>query len=319
MSQNKDYYTGKDYMENPSLFIPCWKDEWNPPEKLTNFEKKWETFFNPQGRLMCMAHRSDNDIFYPEDSLEGIMSCIAAGVDFLELDIRTTKDGVHVLMHDPTVTRTTNVNELRAAGVEEIPETDELAEWTFEQLRKLRLVLERPAGNILTNYVIPTFEDMVMVCANKIFVFLDIKSPVFTWDEDAYPIIKKYNAYRSIWLPCTFSTRRPMEYNMGWLNKIQEESGYRAAFQVLVHPGNVADSVRLIQEYNLPLCLRGGDYKPEADEAYAPYFSDYRIHVNGIWKPYNTLDVWKSFHETGYKIIQVDDYMTLLKYIAEQL
>ena len=44
----------------------------------------------------------------PENSIQAIQNCIDMGVDMVEIDIRKTKDGHLVLMHDRTIDRTTN-------------------------------------------------------------------------------------------------------------------------------------------------------------------------------------------------------------------
>lgn len=55
--------------------------------------------------LVC-AHRSFHQTA-PENSLASIRLAIAAGIDLIELDVRTTRDDSLVLMHDATVDRTT--------------------------------------------------------------------------------------------------------------------------------------------------------------------------------------------------------------------
>jgi len=42
----------------------------------------------------------------PENSLEGIREAALQGADYVEVDIRRTRDGVPVLLHDPTLLRT---------------------------------------------------------------------------------------------------------------------------------------------------------------------------------------------------------------------
>ena len=263
-----------------------------------------------------MAHRGDNDIYYPENSIEGIMSCIKAGVDFLELDVRTTKDGELVLMHNPTITNTTNVGELRSAGVQGLPSSDNISDWTLDELRKLRLVHETASGNKVTNYVIPTLEDAIMVCANKIFVFLDIKDETVDWDSQIYPLIQQYEAYRSIWLPPSYIKNENLNT---YITTIEKDSGCNVAFQAAVAPSTLADVVNKIETYNLPKALRSGDYQSNYDAAFEPYFGKYRVHTNALYEPYNNLSAWKTLHATGYNTLHVDDYMALVKYIAETI
>ncbi len=65
--------------------------------------------------VIAVGHRATVK-FAPENTIAAIEKAIEQGVDLLELDIRQSKDGVFVIMHDATVTRTTNgrgrVNEM---------------------------------------------------------------------------------------------------------------------------------------------------------------------------------------------------------------
>jgi len=56
--------------------------------------------------VMVVAHRGDWRKF-PENSIPAIQSCIAMGVDMVEIDLAMTKDSVLILMHDKTLDRTT--------------------------------------------------------------------------------------------------------------------------------------------------------------------------------------------------------------------
>jgi len=44
----------------------------------------------------------------PENTLAGLRAALELGADGIEVDVRTTADGVPVLLHDPTVDRTTD-------------------------------------------------------------------------------------------------------------------------------------------------------------------------------------------------------------------
>ena len=45
---------------------------------------------------------------YPENTMEALKAAIDLGVDQIEIDVRVTRDNELVVMHDPTVDRTTN-------------------------------------------------------------------------------------------------------------------------------------------------------------------------------------------------------------------
>lgn len=57
--------------------------------------------------ILASAHRGEH-LRHPENSLPAIQAAIDAGMDYVELDVRTSSDGYLVLMHDPTVDRMTN-------------------------------------------------------------------------------------------------------------------------------------------------------------------------------------------------------------------
>ena len=63
-------------------------------------------YFNPDDFLV-IAHRGGRSLG-PESTLYTFQRALDIGVDVLEVDIRTTKDGQPILLHDRTVDRTTN-------------------------------------------------------------------------------------------------------------------------------------------------------------------------------------------------------------------
>src|SRR5690242_21467067 len=58
-------------------------------------------------RVVIIGHRGAAG-HAPENTLAAIRKGIDLGVDFVEIDVRRTADGVLVALHDETVNRTTN-------------------------------------------------------------------------------------------------------------------------------------------------------------------------------------------------------------------
>ncbi|WP_186758058.1 glycerophosphodiester phosphodiesterase family protein [Echinicola salinicaeni] len=114
--------------------------------------------FHRSDELMVAAHRAAHR-FHPENSLEAIQEAIRLGVDIVELDIRVSKDGVPLIMHDQTVNRTTTGN----GEVESL-------EW--EYLKSLNLKYE----GIPSSSKIPTLKEALLVCRGKILVDMDLKT-----------------------------------------------------------------------------------------------------------------------------------------------
>ena len=109
-----------------------------------------------ESSVIVVAHRADWRNF-PENSLEAIQSSIDMGVDMLELDVLRTKDGVLMLMHDHNLDRMTN-----GSG--------DIAETTWEEISKLNL--KDHQGN-LTEYKVPTLEQALLLCKDRIMINLD--------------------------------------------------------------------------------------------------------------------------------------------------
>lgn len=61
---------------------------------------------DPAAQLV-IAHRG-NSAFFPENTLEAFERAVALGADALEFDVRLSSDGRAVVIHDPTLERTTN-------------------------------------------------------------------------------------------------------------------------------------------------------------------------------------------------------------------
>ena len=57
--------------------------------------------------LQISAHRG-NASSAPENTLAAFKNALKAGVHFIEVDVRTTKDGILMIMHDANLERTTN-------------------------------------------------------------------------------------------------------------------------------------------------------------------------------------------------------------------
>ena len=92
------------------------------------------------GGTATIAHRGGSFRGVPEGTLGAFQAAVAAGVDWLEFDVRRTTDGVLVVLHDATVDRTTDgtgavagltlaqVRALDAGGGATIPTVEEVVD-----------------------------------------------------------------------------------------------------------------------------------------------------------------------------------------------
>ena len=100
--------------------------------------KTYETdnkYINTTGKPYVSAHRSGGGI-EPEESMVAFRNCIENenfNVDVFEFDLHITKDNVLVLLHDDTLERTTDCEEV-LGDAEARPEN-----YTYEELRQLNI------------------------------------------------------------------------------------------------------------------------------------------------------------------------------------
>lgn len=140
-----------------------------------NIIEKIETLSKNQ--ILVCAHRAYHK-FAPENSLESIKQAIDAGIDIVEVDINTTKDGVLVLMHDNAIDRTTN-----GKGW--------IGDFTYSELQNFSLILN---GEI-TNHKIPTLNQVLELAKDKIMLNLDIKRVDVT---NLYQLLKTYKMHNKV-------------------------------------------------------------------------------------------------------------------------
>jgi glycerophosphoryl diester phosphodiesterase len=75
-------------------------------------------------RPLSVAHRG-HSIEYPENTLEAYRKAIELGIEMIECDVNITSDGKLVMMHDPTLDRTTTgTGKVSASTWEEIQRLD---------------------------------------------------------------------------------------------------------------------------------------------------------------------------------------------------
>jgi glycerophosphoryl diester phosphodiesterase len=125
--------------------------------------------------IVVIAHRGNHEQV-PENSLESLQKAIEIGVDYVETDIRTTRDGHLVIMHDGTVNRTTTG-------------TGKVAELTLSQWKQLRLKNSSPA------VAPPTFEELLQAAQGKIKLYLDVKDAN---PESIRVLLQKYHMETSV-------------------------------------------------------------------------------------------------------------------------
>lgn len=125
--------------------------------------------------IKIVAHRGGVN-WGPENTIATFLIAASKGVDYIEMDVRQTIDGEFVLMHDKTVSRTTNGN-----GI--------VSELTLEEIKKLDAGSWFTSGFI--NEPVPTLREVLRAIDGKVIPDLDFKAGdpaalVKLLDEEGY-------------------------------------------------------------------------------------------------------------------------------------
>lgn len=133
-----------------------------------------------QSRKIDIAHRGAS-AYAPEHTLASYRLALAQGADYVEQDLAVTRDGVLICLHDPSLERTTNVEEV-------FP--DRFTEATFEgRTRRVWLANDFTLDEIkrldagawfdqtFAGERVPTFDEAVALIKGKAGLFPELKTP----------------------------------------------------------------------------------------------------------------------------------------------
>ncbi len=257
--------------------------------------------------VFVVSHRGDWRNA-PENSLQAFQNCIDMGVDMIELDLKKTKDGQLILMHDYTIDRTTD-----GKGKPE--------DYTLEELRKFHL--KNGMGRV-TFHQIPTLEEALRLVKGKILVNIDKGYDYF---KEAYDIMVKTNTVDQV----IIKSGKPYE-------DVLKENG-EVLNKVIYMP-----VVNLDRENASAMIDGYKKMKPVAIECNLPEYTDQtelllkkvlsngsRIWINSLWPSLNADhdddravemhqadESWGWILDRGATFMQTDRPALLIKYLKSK-
>lgn len=110
----------------------------------------------PDDYVFVASHRADWK-YAPENSLQALKYALFFGADIIETDVRQTKDGHFIMMHDATVDRMTN-----GTGI--------ISEMTLAEIRQLKL---KTNWGQSTQFPIATLEEYIIEAQGRACLYLD--------------------------------------------------------------------------------------------------------------------------------------------------
>ncbi|CAM1365403.1 glycerophosphodiester phosphodiesterase family protein [Tenacibaculum xiamenense] len=297
------------------VFHSCKKQEQTKPndknnkqESISKIDRLIHNLENSNSKeVMVVAHRGDWRNA-PENSLQAIQNCIDIGVDMVEIDIRETKDGHLILMHDETLDRTTKTSGL-------------VKDFTLDSIKKIKLV---DGLDIETPHKIPTLEEALLLSKDKILINLDKSYNIF---DKCYEVVKKTNTLKQV----VIKGRKT-------LNQVQQEFGEyldKVCFMPIITISNTEKN-DMVESY------LQNDQPPLAIEFIVPdnsnlkldkYFKEIQkrgtnVWVNALWaslcdgyddeKAALDISIYDWYIKNNVNIIQTDRPKILLEFLRSK-
>jgi glycerophosphoryl diester phosphodiesterase len=141
------------------------------------------------GKKILVAHRGAS-AYAPEHTIEAYRLAIEQGADFVEQDLQITKDGILICLHDLTLERTTNIEEVfpsrfRADVSEDQPTggasaTSPTKHWHISDFT-LSEIKQLDAGSWFNakfkGVKVPTFQEAIDLVRGKAGLYPETKAP----------------------------------------------------------------------------------------------------------------------------------------------
>ncbi|WP_184548808.1 glycerophosphodiester phosphodiesterase family protein [Mucilaginibacter sp. FT3.2] len=251
----------------------------------------WQPNAAPKSKhkFIVASHRGDH-IIYPENTLAAYQEAIKNEADYVEIDLRTTKDGELVSMHDGLVNRMTNGK-------------GNIKDQTLAELEQL-IIRSRDTTD-KTVYRIPTFKQILAACKNKINIYLDFKAAD---PEQAYQMIKQYGMEKQV---------------LVYINSPDQFTGWRKAAPQMPLMLSMPDSVknttamtRFIEQHHPDIL--DGSYSQYTNEM-VTLAAQYHIPV---WPDIQSAgegpNDWNKAQDKGLRGLQTDHPAALVKFLKEK-
>jgi glycerophosphoryl diester phosphodiesterase len=274
-------------------------------------QQKLNGVFNAKNKtVLVTAHRGDWRNA-PENSLQGLKNSIKKGFDVVECDLKRTKDGVLILMHDKTIDRSTN-----GKGKPE--------DYTLEQIKQFKLEDAIPHA---TAHTIPTLKEFLELAKNKVIVCLD---KGFDYFDEAMKIVTELDMQDQIIYNIPAITLDSLKLlNLQYYND-------SVVLNILGFPIDTANANKIAESYK----SRGRSIlHPTFNNDTIPFISwmhrvksmKLGLWLNSLWPEHNGVHhddraveqndpdgSWGWLIKNGATIIQTDRPTELLKYLKRK-
>lgn len=232
-----------------------------------------------------IAHRGAHQNI-PENSLAAYQKAIDLGCDFVEIDVRTTKDGHFVSVHNANI-------EKYVSGI-----SAEVKDLTLTELKSLDI--GEKIGAEWKGTQIPTFEEILELCYGKIGIYLDLKDASV---NKLMTLIKKYDMESDIicYVPASYFVENENTSQIFGSSFIMPDPGEEANLDLVLQklqPKVIATDMSVLNKSFVEKC----------------HSKNVKVFVD---EKIGTPEEWKMILEWGTDGIQTDDPEKIVGFLKE--
>ena len=238
------------------------------------------------GNTYVVAHRGVHNGI-PENTIAAYQKAINLGCDFVEIDIRKSKDGKFVSVHNSTI-------DAYADGY-----FGKVNDFTLAELKQMNI--GKRFGPEWENERIPTFEEILQLCKGQIGIYLDLKEP---YVKELVSIIKNYQMESEIiwYIPAAY------------MDVIKDVKKYCDKCIPMPDPGSKENIENVYEEVH-PSFLATD--MGELSEEYMKIAKKYNMKVI-VDEDKGTITEWEKIIEWGTDGIQTDNPEKLIEYLKNR-
>lgn len=262
-----------------------------------------------QNKVQVTAHRGDWRNA-PENSLLAFKYAAAMGVDIVELDLKKTKDGAIVIMHDGTINRTTDGK-------------GKPSDYTFDEIRKFGL--RNGLGRVTNNHIPTLKEVMLALKGTNVKVNLD-KS--YDYYHEAYDILQETGTLKQ----AIFKSEMPYDSVKNKYPQLINKIIYMPVVSLDKPDARkvITDYLKNMKPYAFELIFTKDTSAILSDNKFITQTGS-KVWINSLWaslngghdddmavEDNNKKDSWDWILAHGATIIQTDRPKELLEYLKKK-
>ncbi len=241
-----------------------------------------------KNKFIVISHRG-NHVSTPENTIKSYENAIAVGADYIEIDLRTTKDSQLVIMHDGSIDRMTNGK-------------GRVKDLTLSEI--LNYQVEEKSKPEWGKFSIAQFEEVLKLAKDKINIYLDFKEADVL---KTYQMLLKYGVEKQVIVYINY----PLQAKK-WM-EIAPEIPLIVSF-----PDKIRDSSSLagfLKQY--PVSVLDGSFK----EYNTGMVSASHTNKTKVWpdiQDSKEADNWEDALKLGIDGLQTDHPESLIKFLKNK-